>query len=203
SVLGALVVLYAMGYSINVLTLLAAVLAIGLVVDDAIVVLENIERRVREGERPLVAAANGAREVGFAVIATTVVLVAVFVPLSFLTGKVGRLFTEFGVTMAAAVIFSSFVALTVSVSLSSMLLGVRRDRDGNPRRPGPLRRLVRAVSGAVARAVMRVYGALGGATTRLRRDAAVVSVGIGAAGWPILTHLPTHLTPIADQRHLC
>ena len=82
-------------------------LAIGLVVDDAIVVLENIVRRIEHGEPPLLAAMNGSREIGFAVIATTMVLVAVFLPISYLQGNVGRLFSEFGITVAAAVVFSA------------------------------------------------------------------------------------------------
>ena len=94
-----------MGYTINILTLLGLVLAIGLVVDDAIVVLENIYRRIEEGQKPLLAALDGSREIGFAVIATTLVLVAVFVPLSFIEGDIGRLFREFGITLAAAVLF--------------------------------------------------------------------------------------------------
>lgn len=115
-------VLMILGFSINLLTLLALVLAIGLVVDDSIVVLENIYRRMEEGEPPLLAAYRGAREVGFAVIATTLVLVAVFIPLVFLEGNVGRLFVEFAIAVAAAVVFSSFTALTLSPMLCSKIL---------------------------------------------------------------------------------
>lgn len=115
-------VIYMLGFSINLLTLLALVLAIGLVVDDAIVVLENIYRRIEEGEPPLHAAYHGTRQVGFAVIATTVVLVAVFLPITFLEGDLGRLFSEFAVTMAAAVVFSTFVAVTLCPMLASKLL---------------------------------------------------------------------------------
>jgi len=116
-------VLLMLDFSINILTLLALVLAIGLVVDDAIVVLENIHRRMEEyGESRLVAAYRGTRQVGFAVVATTVVLVAVFVPIAFLQGDVGRLFAEFALTMAAAVSFSSFVALSLSAMLASKIL---------------------------------------------------------------------------------
>ncbi len=116
-------VLLMLGFSINIFTLLALVLAIGLVVDDAIVVLENIHRRMEEyGESRLVAAYRGTRQVAFAVIATTVVLVAVFVPIAFLQGDVGRLFAEFALTMAAAVVFSSFVALSLSAMLASKIL---------------------------------------------------------------------------------
>ena len=115
-------VLYAFGYSINLLTLLALVLAIGLVVDDAIVVLENIYRRIQKGETPLVAAYRGARQVGFAVLATTAVLISVFVPIIFLEGNVGRLFAELGVAVASAVALSALVALSFSVMLASKLL---------------------------------------------------------------------------------
>lgn len=124
-------VLHALGFSLNMFTLLALVLAIGLVVDDAIVVLENIHRRMEQyGETRLVAAFRGTRQVGFAVIATTVVLIAVFVPIAFLQGDIGRLFTEFALTMAAAVGFSSFVALTLSPMLASRILpsGAQRSR---------------------------------------------------------------------------
>ncbi len=113
--------MYALGYSINVLTLLGLVLAIGLVVDDAIVVLENVHRRTELGEPPLVAAITGSREIGFAVIATTLTLISVFVPISFLPGDLGRLFREFGFTLAAAVAFSALIALTLTPMLASRL----------------------------------------------------------------------------------
>lgn len=130
SLIGAFIVMYALGFSINLLTLLAMVLAIGLVVDDAIVVIENIYRRIELGEPPLLASYRGAREVGFAVIATTLVLIAVFLPLVFLEGNIGRLFTEFAIAMAAAVAFSSFTALTLSPMLSSKLLKNRTRSSG-------------------------------------------------------------------------
>ncbi|WP_213607620.1 efflux RND transporter permease subunit [Pseudoalteromonas sp.] len=114
--------LLAMGYSINLLTLLALVLAIGLVVDDAIVMLENIHRRIELGEPPLLAAYRGAREVGFAIIATTLVLISVFVPLVFMDGRIGALFTEFAMAVSAAVFFSSITALTLSPALCSKVL---------------------------------------------------------------------------------
>ena len=123
SIISTFIVLLALGLSINLLTLLALVLAIGLVVDDAIVVLENIHRRMDEyGETPLVAAYRGTRQVGFAVVATTMVLIAVFLPITFLQGNVGRLFTEFALTMAAAVFFSSILSLTIVPMMSSKLL---------------------------------------------------------------------------------
>jgi multidrug efflux pump len=122
SIIAAFIVMASLGFTINVLTLLGLVLAIGLVVDDAIIVLENIYRRMEQREPPLIAAIDGSREIGFAVIATTLVLVAVFVPISFLQGNVGKLFREFGITVAAAVMFSSLVALTLTPMLASKLL---------------------------------------------------------------------------------
>src|SRR6188508_218806 len=121
SIVASLTVMYALGYSINVLTLLGLVLAIGLVVDDAIVVLENCHRRHELGEPTLVAAITGSREIGFAVIATTMTLISVFVPISFLPGDLGRLFREFGFTLAAAVAFSALIALTLTPMLASRL----------------------------------------------------------------------------------
>ena len=122
SVVGAFIGFGALDFSINVLTLLALILAIGLVVDDAIVMLENIQRRIDEGESRLVAAYLGARQVAFAVVATTLTLVAVFVPISFMGGNVGRLFGEFGFTLASAVIISSVVALSLAPMLCSRWL---------------------------------------------------------------------------------
>jgi multidrug efflux pump len=121
SIIAAAIVMAMLDYSINTLTLLGAVLAIGLVVDDAIVVLENIVRRIEGGEPAAVASINGSREIGFAVIATTLVLMAVFIPVSFMTGDTGRLFGEFGVTVAAAVGFSAFVALSLTPMMASKL----------------------------------------------------------------------------------
>ncbi|MBN3521440.1 efflux RND transporter permease subunit [Algoriphagus lutimaris] len=122
SLIGVFFIMYLMDFSINVLTLLGIVLSIGLVVDDAIVVLENIYTRIEKGEKPLAAAEKGAEEIFFAVIATTVALAAVFLPVIFLTGTTGRLFREFGIVVAGSVIISSFVALTMTPMLSSRLL---------------------------------------------------------------------------------
>ncbi|WP_166252871.1 efflux RND transporter permease subunit [Marinobacter salicampi] len=122
AIIGAFTGLGALGFSINVLTLLAIILAIGLVVDDAIVMLENIQRRIDDGEPPLLASFRGAKQVAFAVIATTLTLVAVFVPISFMGGNVGRLFSEFGFTLATAVVVSSIVALTLAPMLCSKWL---------------------------------------------------------------------------------
>ncbi|MCP3732414.1 efflux RND transporter permease subunit [Sphingomonas sp. MG17] len=126
--LGAFAVLWAFGYSINLLTLLALVLAIGLVVDDAIVVLENVYHRIEEGETPLVAAFQGTRQVGFAVISTTLVVCAVFVPICFLAGQTGLLFRELAVAMIGAVAFSGFLALSLTPMLCSKML--RKEKRG-------------------------------------------------------------------------
>lgn len=122
SIIGAFVSAFFFGFTINILTLLALVLAIGLVVDDAIVVLENIYRHMEMGKDRWQAALDGTREIGFAVLATTISLVAVFVPVAFLTGSVGRLFNEFGLMLAVAILISGFVALTLSPMLASKFL---------------------------------------------------------------------------------
>ena len=122
SIIGALAAAYFAGFTLNILTLLALVLAIGLVVDDAIVVLENVYRHMEMGKSRLQAALDGSKEIGFAVLATTITLVAVFVPLAFLTGSVGRLFNEFGISLAVAILLSGFVALTLTPMLCSRML---------------------------------------------------------------------------------
>jgi multidrug efflux pump len=122
SIIGSFIALAALGFSLNVLTLLGMVLAIGIVVDDAIVVLENIHRRIEEGEEPLVAAYRGARQIAFAVVATTLVLISVFLPISYLEGQTGRLFSEFGFALAASVLVSGFVALSLTPMMCSKLL---------------------------------------------------------------------------------
>ncbi len=122
SITAAFMVMSFFGASINVLTLLAIVLAIGIVVDDAIVEIENVHRRIEDGEPPLLASFDGAREIGFAVIATTATLMAVFVPLAFMTGNTGKLFREFAITLAAAIFFSGVVARTLTPMLCSKLM---------------------------------------------------------------------------------
>ena len=122
SLVGAFALMYLFGFTINTLTLLAMVLAIGLVVDDAIVMLENIYRHVEEGLKPRAAAIKGAREIGFAIVAMTLTLAAVFAPLAFATGRTGRLFIEFALTLAGAVLVSGFIALTLSPMMCSLLL---------------------------------------------------------------------------------
>ena len=132
SIVGAFGLMYALGFSINNFTLLALILAIGIVVDDAIIVLENAYRHQEElGEQPEAAARKGTTEIAFAVIATTIALVAVFAPLAFLSGTTGRLFNEFGIALAGAVVVSSFVALTLTPMLCARVLRV-------PKQHGPI-----------------------------------------------------------------
>lgn len=130
SLIGTFAVMQLLGFSLNILTLLALVLAVGLVIDDAIVMLENIYRRIEEGEDPIKAGLHGSRQVAFAIIATTLSLIAVFLPVAFQSGSTGRLFFEFGITLAIAVAWSSFVALTLTPMLCSRYLRVKRDADG-------------------------------------------------------------------------
>ncbi|MBP9912950.1 MAG: efflux RND transporter permease subunit [Opitutaceae bacterium] len=131
SIIGSFAVMQWMDFSINLLTLLALVLAVGLVVDDAIVMLENIYRRIEEGEKPIHAAIFGARQMTFAVISTTLTLAAVFVPVAFQSGRTGRLFYEFGITLSIAVVVSSIIALTLTPMLCSRLLLTKRNPDGH------------------------------------------------------------------------
>ena len=189
SIVATFIILNALGFSVNLLTLLALVLAIGLVVDDAIVVLENIHRRMDEkGESPLVAAFRGTRQVGFAVVATSLVLIAVFVPIAFLQGDVGRLFSEFALTMSAAVFFSSVVALTLSPMMASKIL---KERSGNRKSNRQIDRFYRAIrkryrrllKGAIKRPVI-VFG--------------VFVVLLGATAW-LFEQIPTEYAPKEDR----
>ena len=187
SVIGAFAGLALLDFSLNVLTLLALILAIGLVVDDAIVMLENIQRRMDEGEKPLVAAYLGARQVAFAIVATTLTLVAVFVPISFMGGDVGRLFSEFGFTLAAAVVVSSVVALSLAPMLCSRWLRAHN-------RQGPEGITDRALNNMAA-----LYRR--SLEYTLRHPSLVLSVALAgcvlaAAAW---TQLPRELAPIEDR----
>jgi multidrug efflux pump len=187
-IIGTFIGLDAFDFSINLITLLALVLCIGLVVDDAIVVLENNQRRVDLGEPRLVAAHRGTRQVGFAVIATTLVLVAVFVPIAFLEGNLGRLFRELGVALSVAVVISSVVALSLSAMLCSKLL---ERSDGH-----------RGLALAVDRLFRRIEAGYRGLLERhLHRHLAlgmVVLAAIGASAW-LYTVIPKELTPGEDQ----
>jgi multidrug efflux pump len=194
SLIGAFAAMSWLGFSINLLTLLALVLAVGLVVDDAIVMLENIYRRIEQGEEPVRAAVFGARQMAFAVIATTLVLIAVFVPVAFQKGSTGRLFYEFGITLALAVTFSAIVALTLTPMLCSRLLKLKRDANGAPDHGW----LYRKTEPAFAWFNARFAGSL---TAALRRRALVLG---GTALFTIgglwtFTQLQRELTPEEDR----
>lgn len=130
SLVGAFIFLYGLNFSINILTLLGLVLAIGLVVDDAIVMLENIHRHLEQGLSPQEAALKGSQEIAFAIVAMTITLAAVFVPLTFMTGNTGRLFTEFALTVSSAVLVSGFVALTLTPMMCSKILKAHEQHGG-------------------------------------------------------------------------
>ncbi|MFO7759753.1 MAG: efflux RND transporter permease subunit [Roseovarius sp.] len=176
------------GFSINTLTLFALVLAIGLVVDDAIVVLENIERRVRAGDDPKEAARVGANQVFFAVVSTSAVLVSVFVPLSFLEGEIGKLFREFGVTLAIAVVLSTFVALSLCPVIAGLVL--RPDRAES--------RFARAVKGTTER-LSQGYNRL--LTRAIRVPVVILAIAAALTGmsWTLYQNLPAQLTPDEDR----
>jgi len=186
SLVGAFVLIGAWGFSLNTLTLLALLLAIGLVVDDAIVVLENIQRRIENGETPLVAALKGARQVTFAVLATSVTLIAVFVPLSFMPGQVGRLFIEFGWVMAGTVAISTFVALTACPALASKILskgsGVVPEDTDSPRGP-----------------VQRAYAALLQHSLRMPLVVLVLAATVTGGAAFLYGSLPRELAPREDR----
>lgn len=188
SLIGAFAMMMLMDFSINTLTLLALVLAIGLVVDDAIVMLENIYRHVEEGLDPIQAAFKGSREIGFAVIATTATLIAVFVPVAFSTGRTGKLFTEFALTLAGSVVVSTFIALSLSPMLSSRLL--KHDK-----RHSAIFNLIEswlnAISATYQRALAKVLHS---------RLLAVVLLGASAAGAVYFyQQLPQELAPTEDR----
>ncbi|MEJ5207226.1 efflux RND transporter permease subunit [Denitratimonas sp. CY0512] len=184
----AFIALFAFGFSINLLTLLALVLCIGLVVDDAIVVLENIQRRCDLGEPPLVAAIRGTRQVGFAVIATTAVLVAVFLPVGFMEGNTGRLFRELSVALAAAISISAFVALTLTPMMSSKLVRPQREVGGLV---GWINRRLKQLSQTYRRQVERTS----------RKPLLFALLMLGALGLSLLLggQVPNELAPPEDR----
>ncbi len=188
SIVASFILLNLFGFSINLLTLLALILSIGLVVDDAILVLENIYRRIDRGEPPLLAAYYGAREVGFAVIATTLVLTAVFIPIIFIEGQTGRLFTEFAMAMAAAVIFSSIVALTLTPMLCSRIL--RKEGDSNKFHSQGMKRL-KIIETAYITFLKRLF----------KRPILVLASLIPVLGisYILFITLPSEFMPLEDQ----
>jgi multidrug efflux pump len=189
SLIGACALMALFGFTINTLTLLSMVLAIGLVVDDAIVMLENIYRHVERGQPPLQAALNGSREIGFAILAMTLTLIAVYAPIGFLTGNTGRLFTEFAWALAGAVAVSGFVALSLSPMMCSRLLKPHGVRHGLLYRLGEA-----ALNGLTAG-----YRAALGLALRVRPLVVLVGLGVAGAGVPIYMSLTSELAPYEDQ----
>lgn len=185
SILGTFVLMYALGFSINVLTLLGFVLTIGLVVDDAIVVLENIHRRIENGEPPLEAARAGIREIGFAVVATTLALVAVFLPIVFLPGATGRLFAELAVAVTGSVLISGFIALTLTPAMCARLLRSRGE-SAHGRAGGLMAAAVQAYR-HLLRAFLHAQGTV--------LASGVVAMALGLA---LILTLPSELAPFED-----
>ncbi len=205
SLIGTFAMMALAGFTINTLTLLALVLAIGLVVDDAIVMLENIFRHIEEGMAPFAAAIKGAREIGFAVISMTMTLVAVFAPLAFTPGRTGRLFVEFALALAGSVVVSGFVALTLTPMMCSLLL--RHNPKPNFFDRG-MERLLTGLSTGYERLIRRVVTArAGGAGARgplawLLQARWLVLLMMAAAAWGIATVFPTmkqELAPMEDR----
>ena len=188
SLIGTFTLMALAGFSINTLTLLALVLAIGLVVDDAIVMLENIYRHIEEGMAPFQAAIQGAREVGFAIVAMTMTLVAVYAPLAFAPGRTGRLFTEFALALAGAVVVSGIVALTLSPMMSSVLLR------HNPKPSWFDRRM-----DAALQALTRGYGRGLGWTLKHRWVVVLVMLGSGVVSYVAQADIKRELSPIEDR----
>ncbi|MDB2660245.1 efflux RND transporter permease subunit [Luminiphilus sp.] len=186
SLLGTLAASWALGFSINILTLLALVLATGLIVDDAIVVLESVQRRQQKGEGASAAAVLGTQSVFFAVIATTMVLVAVFVPIAFLPGTSGRLFREFGLVLTVAVAISSFVALSLVPALMARL--------GKPENIG--------LEAIQPNLIQRLYSAALHTVLNFPLMSIIVSVGLAAAAASVYTSLDSELLPTEDRGKL-
>jgi multidrug efflux pump len=188
SLIGAFALMYMFGFTVNTLTLLALVLAIGLVVDDAIVVLENIYRHIENGMKPMDAAFKGMREISFAVVAMTITLAAVFVPLAFAPGRTGRLFIEFALALAGAVLVSGFVALTLSPMMSSRLLKQQENHG----------RLYRAIE-SLLNGITNGYAVALKFNLRHRWIAFIVMISLFAACWWLFTTMKRELAPQEDR----
>lgn len=188
ALLGAVAGMYAAGFSLNIITLLALVLATGLVVDDAIVVLENIVRRKHLGAGPRAAAVLGTQEVFFAVLATTLTLAAVFIPLSFLDGQTGQLFREFGFTLAIAVLLSSVVALSMGPMIASRFL---KDDAGKPKRG--------SIFGAIGHAFGAVYRVTLGVALRNPVVVLLIAVLFAGSAYFVFGNLRQEITPPEDR----
>ena len=190
SLIGACVVMYLFGFSINTLTLLSMVLAIGLVVDDSIVMLENIHRHIEAGQSPIRAALKGSREIGFAIVAMTLTLVAVYVPVGFMSGTTGKLFTEFAWTLAGAVLVSGFVALTLSPMMCSRFL---RHHDAETQ--NFFYRIIENFLNGLTRGYRRCLGL----ALRVRPLVLLVGLVVAGASYPLFTSLKSELAPYEDQ----
>lgn len=188
SLIGAFALMYALGFSINTLTLLAMVLAIGLVVDDAIVMLENIHRHIEMGKKPMQAALDGSREIAFAVVAMTITLAAVYVPIAFSTGQTGQLFVEFALTLAGAVLVSGLVALTASPMMCSRLL---RPIENESRWHAYGERALNGLTDLYRRSLGWALGQ--------RMLVVAFAVLSGIATWGLYQSLPKELAPAEDK----
>jgi len=199
SLVGTFAVMSMLGFSINLLTLLALVLATGLVVDDAIIVVENVNRHIAAGQRPLPAASRAARELAMPILAMTTVLIAAYVPVGLQGGLTGALFTEFAFTLAGSVTVSALLALTLSPMMCSRLLKARRTA-GDPA-PGWGERLELATDRALA-VVQRVYGALLRLSLRLQPLVLLFGLAVLVSIWFLYTHAKGELSPPEDQGFL-
>lgn len=195
SLIGAFALMYACGFTINILTLLALVLAIGLVVDDAIVMLENVHRYIEMGDKPLTAAFKGAKEISFAVIAMTITLAAVYAPIALSPGMTGKLFTEFAITLAGAVILSGFIALTLTPMMCGRILKTHEEEEAATgfwsKLGHKVGRFLSAMDQGYANLLRRVLG---------RRWIVLLMGGaLAVGGYYVGVHLPTELVPREDQ----
>jgi multidrug efflux pump len=188
SLIGAFALMYAMGFTVNTLTLLSMVLAIGLVVDDAIVVLENVHRHIEDGMEPTKAAIRGINEIAFAVVAMTLTLVAVYAPMAFSTGRTGKLFIEFALTLAGAVLVSGFVALTLTPMMCAKLL---RHHDRHNVVYNVLERFFEALA--------RGYRASLRFALSIRPVIVLIALGVAGGSYFFFTHLRSELAPVEDR----
>ena len=188
SLIGAFSLMYAMGFTVNTLTLLSMVLAIGLVVDDAIVVLENVHRHIEDGMEPTKAAIKGINEIAFAVVAMTLTLVAVYAPMAFSTGRTGKLFVEFALTLAGAVLVSGFVALTLTPMMCAKLL---RHENKHNFLYNALERFFEALASGYRRSLRFALS--------IRPVIVLLALGVAGGSYFFLTNLRSELAPVEDR----
>jgi multidrug efflux pump len=191
SLIGVFFIMYLLDFSINVLTLLGIVLSVGLVVDDAIVVLENIYARIEKGESPEEASEKGSEEIFFAVISTTVALAAVFLPVIFLTGTTGRLFREFGIVVAGSVIISAFVALTMTPMLSAKMLKAHEQQNAFYRLTEPIFVWLNNLYDSMLSHFMKIRVI----------SFPIIVLMVGGIYW-FMKEIPSELVPIEDRSEL-